>query len=92
MVQTHQCQTVPQRLDRVLLVGGDNFVHARNRAKDLPPARSLTDLITKGHAAPENVRGYLDCELSHGYVRGAAVPWEIVHSTLPWRVARPGGL
>jgi hypothetical protein len=74
-----------QRLDRVLLVVGDHFAYAHNRAKDLPAARSLTDLIVNSHATIDTVRDYLDCELSHGYVRAATVPWEITNSTLPWR-------
>ena len=74
-----------QRLDRVLLVAGDHFVYARNRSKDLPRARSLADLIAKSHATRDLVLDYLDCELSHGYVRGAKLPWEVVTSTLPWR-------
>ena len=74
-----------ERLDRVLLVAGDHFIYARNRTKDLPKAASLADLIAKNHASREQVLGYLDCELSHGYIRGAKAPWEIVTSTLPWR-------
>jgi hypothetical protein len=74
-----------QRLDRVLLVAGDHFAYARNRAKELPAADSLSALVTKGDASLETLRDYLDCELSHGYVRGGTVPWEIVNSTLPWR-------
>jgi hypothetical protein len=74
-----------QRLDRVLLVAGDHFVYARNRSKDLPVADSLADLFAKTHATRETVLGYLDCELSHGYVRGGSAPWTIFESTLPWR-------
>src|SRR3989442_4303319 len=29
--------------------------------------------------------GYLDCEFSEGRVRNGSIPWEIQHSTLPWR-------
>jgi len=74
-----------ERLDRVLLLAGDHFIYARNRAKDLPAAPSLVELIATTHATRETVLGYLDCELSYGKVRGGKVPWEIVHSTLPWR-------
>lgn len=77
-----------QRLDRVLLVTGDHFAYARNRPKDLPAGGSLKELIASSHATGEAVRDYLDCELSHGYVRGANIPWEIVNSTLPWREGR----
>ena len=71
------------RLDRMLVVAGDHFLYARNRAHDLPSARSLTELAAG--ASREQLLAYLDCELSHGTVRGGGVPWQIEHSTLPWR-------
>jgi len=71
------------RLDRMLVVVGDHFLYARNRSHDLPPAESLAELATK--ASREQLLGYLDCELSHGVVHGGRVPWQIEHSTLPWR-------
>lgn len=71
------------RLDRMLLVAGDHFLYARNRASDLPAARSITELAAT--ASREQLLAYLDCELSHGLVRGGSVPWQIEHSTLPWR-------
>jgi hypothetical protein len=71
------------RLDRMLVVAGDHFLYARNRASDLPAARSLTELAAQ--ASREQLLAYLDCELSHGRVRGGSVPWQIEHSTLPWR-------
>jgi hypothetical protein len=71
------------RLDRMLVVTGDHFLYARNRASDLPAARSLTDLAAT--ASREQLLAYLDCELSHGTVRGGSVPWQIERSTLPWR-------
>ena len=74
-----------ERLERVLLVAGDHFLYARNRAQDLPMAASLPDLIAKTHATRERVLAYLDCELSQGYARGGSAPWSIVRSTLPWR-------
>jgi len=36
-------------------------------------------------ASREQLLAYLDCELSHGVVHGGGVPWQIEHSTLPWR-------
>lgn len=71
------------RLDRMLLVAGDHFLYARNRASDLPAAKSITELAAE--ASREQLLAYLDCELSHGLVRGGGVPWQIEHSTLPWR-------
>lgn len=71
------------RLDRMLVVAGDHFLYARNRASDLPAADSLTALAAA--ASREQLLAYLDCELSYGIVHGGSVPWQIVHSTLPWR-------
>lgn len=71
------------RLDRMLVVAGDHFLYARNRASDLPAARSLTELAAG--ASREQLLAYLDCELSHGSVRGGGAPWQIERSTLPWR-------
>ena len=77
------------RLDRMLIVGGDQFYYARNRAKDLPathpPSDSLSALITSTHATRAQIIEFLDCELSVGRIRGGRVPWEIQYSTLPWR-------
>jgi hypothetical protein len=74
-----------QRLERVLLVAGDQFAYARNRPQDLPPSSSLSELIAASHAPRAKVLEYLDCELSEGRVRGGQRPWEIEFSTLPWR-------
>jgi len=73
------------RVEHILSVAGDHFVYARNRARDLAPADSLPELIAKTGADRAAIVGYLDCELSYGRVRGGRIPWEIVHSTLPWR-------
>jgi len=75
------------RLLRTLVVVGNQFVYARNRAKDLPVAPSLDALIEATNATRERIVQYLDCEFSVGRVRGGSVPWEIDHSTLPWREA-----
>ena len=76
------------RLDRILIVVGDHFYYARNRAKDLPGAPSLDSLIATTKATRDQIIGYLDCELSVGRIRGGSVPWEIQFSTLPWREGR----
>ena len=73
------------RLDRFLVVAGDHFVYARNRARDLPKADSLKALFESTHATRAEKIEMLDCELSYGLVRGAGRPWQIVRSTLPWR-------
>ena len=73
------------RLERTLIVVGDDFLYVRNRAKNLPVAPSLDSLIVATRATRAQIIAYLDCELSTGRVRGGSVPWQIEHSTLPWR-------
>ena len=73
------------RLERVLLVAGDYFYFARNRTRDLPAGMSLDSLIASMRPSRAQLVEWLDCELSVGRVRGGRVPWEIEHSTLPWR-------
>jgi hypothetical protein len=76
------------RLERALLIAGDHFLYVRNREHDLPAAASLDSLILSTKATRALVIAYLDCEFSAGRVRGGSVPWEIQHSTLPWREGR----
>ena len=76
------------RLDRVLLVAGDHFLYVRNRPRDLPVAPSLDSLIVTTQATRAQVIEYLDCELSAGRIHAGSIPWEIQHSTLPWREGR----
>lgn len=76
------------RLQRTLVVVGNQFVYVRNRVKDLPISPSLDALIKATSATREQIVEYLDCEISVGRVRGGYVPWEIVQSTLPWREGR----
>ncbi len=73
------------RTERMLVVIGDHFVYARNRAKDLPAADSLTALVAETKATRAQIIEILDCELSYGTVRSGRVAWEIRYSTLPWR-------
>lgn len=73
------------RVERILTVVGDHFVYARNRAHDLPPAESLAALVASTHATRAQIIEMVDCELSYGLVHGGRLPWEIRHSTLPWR-------
>ena len=76
------------RPQRLLLVAGDYFVFARNRTRDLPRAASLASLIASTRPSRAQIVQYLDCELSFGRVRGGAIAWEILRSTLPWREAQ----
>jgi len=73
------------RLARILLIAGDHFLYVRNRAHDLPQSDSLDTYIAASHATRAQIIGYLDCEFSEGRVRNGSTPWEIQHSTLPWR-------
>jgi hypothetical protein len=77
------------RTERMLVVIGDHFVYARNRARDLPAAASLTALVAETQATRAQIIEILDCELSYGTVRSGRVPWEIRYSTLPWREGVP---
>lgn len=76
------------RLDRVLIVVGDWFYFARNRATALPAAASFDALIAAKAPTRAQLIAWLDCELSAGRVSGGVVPWEIQTSTLPWREGR----
>ena len=73
------------RLSRILVVVGNRFLYVRNREKDLPVATSLEALIAATKASREEIVAFLNCEFSTGRVRGGAVSWEILQSTLPWR-------
>jgi hypothetical protein len=75
------------RLDRMLLVAGDQFYYGRNRRTDLPAAPSFESLLAGASRA--QIADYLDFELSVGRIRGGSFPWEIQYSTLPWREGKP---
>jgi hypothetical protein len=77
------------RLERALVIVGDQFLYVRNRSRDLPPAESLDSLIVATRASREQIIGYLDCEFSMGLVGRGSAAWEIQRSTLPWREGRP---
>jgi hypothetical protein len=77
-----------ERLDRLLLIAGDEFLYVRNRERDLPVAESLDSLIIATRATRSQIIAYVDCEFSVGRVRGGTGPWEIQYSTLPWREGR----
>lgn len=74
-----------QRLHEILSVAGDHFIYARNRPFDLPMAPSMAALIKETHADRDQILALLDCEVSHGFVLGGSIPWEIQFSTLPFR-------
>lgn len=78
-----------QRVHEILSVAGDHFIYARNRAADLPMANSLADLIKKEKYTRQQILAVLDCEVSHGFVLGGRVPWEVQFSTLPFKEHKP---
>jgi hypothetical protein len=73
------------RLVQSLVVVDNLFVYARNRAKDLPVAKSFDALIAATKPSREQLIGYLECEFSIGHVKAGGAPWVIEKSTLPWR-------
>ena len=73
-----------------LVVCGDVFIYARDRATALPQAVSLEALVRAAAGRPSELVHLLDCEISFGLCRGGRVPWEIRLSTLPFREG--GGL
>jgi hypothetical protein len=77
-----------RRTQRMLVIVGDHFVYARNRAHDLPNAKSLTALVSESSKTRAQIIEMLDCELSYGTLRSGRLPWEIRFSTLPWREGR----
>ncbi len=78
-----------QRVHEILSVSGDHFIYAHNRAFDLPMADSLAALIKKEKYSRKQIVAILDMEVSHGFVLGGRVPWEVQFSTLPWKEERP---
>jgi hypothetical protein len=78
-----------QRLHEILSVAGDHFIYARNRAFDLPMADSLAALIKEKKYKRKEIIAILDMEVSHGFVLGGRVPWEVQFSTLPYKEERP---
>lgn len=74
-------QTAP---DRVLVVIGERFLYARERAEPLPSAESLADLLSDLGDDRERICACLDCEISYGRTDGSE-GWTIASSTLPFR-------
>jgi hypothetical protein len=83
------CETAGRRAARagLLLVVGDYFIYAMERRAPLGPDESLPALVER---APdrEAKAALLDCEISFGRRRGSRVPWQIQHSTMPFREGR----
>lgn len=69
-----------------LLVAGDYFLFAAERACALPDGGSLRQRLAE--VGPAQRPALLGFELSFGRQRGGATPWRISHSTLPWRAGQ----
>ena len=84
-----------------LLITGEFFIYVRGRTHTLPanahrrPVADLAGGIAGVQPARAHLLGWLDMEISLGYLNGAA-PGTIRHSTLPFRegqrLIRPGTL
>jgi hypothetical protein len=78
-----------------LLVAGDCFIYVRGRARSLPRAASLAELVARARPDRAQLLAWLDVEISFGH-RGGPTPWRIKHSTLPFRegqvITHPGEL
>jgi hypothetical protein len=70
-------------LRQLFVMHGDVFMLVRARRMELPQAASLAALLTA--AASNACVELLDCEISLGWRSRGARPWEIRHSTLPFR-------
>lgn len=68
----------------VLIVIDDRFLYARSRRMSLPPAETLSELITAAGEDRNQIYRYLDCEISYGAVDGDT-GWQITASTIPFR-------
>jgi hypothetical protein len=66
----------------------DRFLYAGDRAKPLPPAESLIELVKAAGGDRGQILPYLDCEISLGTIV-AAGGWRIDASTLPFREGEP---
>ena len=64
----------------LLVVSGQHFMYARERKRDLPPGKSMVELIARTRPDRSTIMWYLDCEISYGNTHG----WWVENSTLPW--------
>lgn len=78
-----------------LLVAGDCFMFVRGRSTRLPRAADLSSLIAHARPDRKQLLAWLDIEISFGH-RNGPTPWNIEHSTLPFRegqcITCPGAL
>lgn len=70
--------------DAVLIVIDDRFLYARSRPMSLPPAETLSELVSTAGEDRDLIHRYLNCEVSYGAVDGDT-SWQISSSTIPFR-------
>jgi hypothetical protein len=73
----------------VLVVSGDYFIFARDRATALPQSFSLEALLNEKEYTRPQLIELLDFEVSFGHIANGNIPWEILLSTLPFREGKP---
>ena len=73
----------------VLVVCGDYFIFARDRATALPQSLSLETMLNERIFTRPELIELLDFEISFGRVAYGNIPWEIQLSTLPFREGNP---
>ena len=69
----------------LLLVVGDYFMYVRDRGYFVPQSESLGTLSECREYSRQQLAELLDFEISFGLRRAGNMPWEIRHSTLPFR-------
>lgn len=76
--------------DGFLVIAGDHFILAQDRAGELPPAESLAALVERDLVAGNRTQALarLDMLIAYGRI-GTKHDWRITLSTLPWLEASP---
>ena len=69
----------------LLLVVGNHFIYVRDRGYFVPQSESLGTLSECKEYSQQQLAELLDFEISFGLRRNGKMPWEILHSTLPFR-------
>ncbi len=70
----------------LLVIGGDYFLEIQQRDQPLPAADRLAAAVELELARGRRdlARAHLTMRICHGRIAGAAAPWRITDSTLPW--------
>lgn len=73
----------------LLLIAGNHFMRAVDRAAPLRQEGSLASLVERAAGDETGLSGLLQCEISFGRCDGASEQWCVTHSTLPWLKHKP---